>query len=948
MYWIAGLSELGILPEGNETHESFTSRRERILKQNRMSVREQLLLHFLCEWPTRAPSYPISIETPRFDDYYDLHQATARIAEIFNIWRGNQELRKYLVDLTNSLCDQQTQIVDMPPYYLPKSSDPITPIYRFIYFDDYLNSPPSFSVEEPRLNESLSISLESRESSLALLDLVDSLDLEARSTYEKWYVSHLRSSVGSLQQLKKVAHMDLAAMKLQKVIEKYLRTCREYSRGIYSLLIAQLRSSQGYSDSSARKGTFRGQVVNIAFASRQFPRFSPMVFLDQLSHNRWSCLNKDWKRAFVIYGRSITALQRAERLVNLLHKPDALAKELGNPGHTNWDPLQFPETLLLEIENGILIRDVQESIAQIMRNPAPGRNAVMQLNMGEGKSSVIIPIVAADLANRSYLARVLVAKPQSRQMLQMLVAKLGGLLDRRIYHMPIARSLKLGGQEAEEIERMCNECMCHGGVLLVQPEHIISLKLMCLECFIAGKETVGRSLLRILDLFRKFCRDIVDESDENFNVKFELIYTMGDQRPIEHSPHRWMIIQELLDLAQRYAPLVQNQHPHSIEVSENQHGGFPRIRLLDDDGEQALLEHMVRHICENSINSLAISRQTKSVRDAISIYIRTADLTADQIHAVEGGDAGGFWGDSTSSSLLLVRGLLAGGVLAFCLGRKRWRVNYGPDLNRDPPTRLCVPYRAKDSPSLRSEFSHPDVVVLLTCLNYYYSGLTDSDLFLSFDDIAKSDQADAEYQAWVDGAPKLQPAYHHLVGVNLDDRPHCVSQIFPALRFSKAAIDYFLSHIVFPREMREFPHKLSASGWDIEEVKMNPTVGFSGTNDSRKTLPLTVHQLDLSQQNHTNALVLEYLLQDENSVTHIPLPNSSHQSNAHTLLDLVSTLDAPAQVILDVGAQILELDNRGVAEYWLSKQPIDSPMSYGQSAIGAGTLRCHQLMQKGS
>ena len=508
----------------------------------------------------------------------------------------------------------------------------------------------------------------------------------------------------------------------------------------------------------------------------------------------------------------------------------------------------------------------------------------------------------------------------------MLVAKLGGLLDRRVYHMPISRSLKLGENEAEEIERMCNECMSHGGVLLVQPEHILSLKLMCLECFIAGKETVGRSLLRVLDLFRKFSRDIVDESDENFNVKFELIYTMGDQRPIEHSPHRWMIIQELLDLAQRYARLVQVEHPHSIEVNENQNGGFPRIRLLDDDGERALLEHIVRHICENSINSLAISRQTQSVRDAISIYIATADLTADQIHAVEGDDAGGFWGDSTSSSLLLVRGLLAGGVLAFCLGRKRWRVNYGPDLNRDPPTRLCVPYRAKDSPSLRSEFSHPDVVILLTCLNYYYSGLTNDDLFLSFDHLAKSDQADAEYQAWVNGAPKLQPAYHQLVGVNLDDRPHCVSQVFPALQFSKAAIDYFLSHVVFPREMREFPHKLSASGWDIGEIKTNPTVGFSGTNDSRKTLPLTVHQLDLPQQNHTNALVLEYLLRDENSVTYIPLPNASVQSNAHALLDLVSTLDPPAQVILDVGAQIVELDNRGVAEYWLSKQPIEGPI----------------------
>jgi hypothetical protein len=75
----------------------------------------------------------------------------------------------------------------------------------------------------------------------------------------------------------------------------------------------------------------------------------------------------------------------------------------------------------------------------------------MQLNMGEGKSSVIVPIVAAALADGSRLVRVIVAKPQSRQMLEMLISKLGGLLDRRVYHMPFSRALKLTEVEALEI-----------------------------------------------------------------------------------------------------------------------------------------------------------------------------------------------------------------------------------------------------------------------------------------------------------------------------------------------------------------------------------------------------------------------------------------------------------------------------------------------------------------
>lgn len=180
---------------------------------------------------------------------------------------------------------------------------------------------------------------------------------------------------------------------------------------------------------------------------------------------------------------------------------------------------------------GILIQDAHEGIAHRMRSLASGENAVMQLNMGEGKSSVIVPIVAAFLANGSYLVRVLVPKPQARQMFQMLVSKLGGLLGRRVYHMPVSRSLKFGETETREIERIRRECMSEGGVLLLQPEHILSLKLMCLVCFIAEKDEVARSLLKTLELFRTASWEIVDESDENFSVKFELVYTMGMQRP---------------------------------------------------------------------------------------------------------------------------------------------------------------------------------------------------------------------------------------------------------------------------------------------------------------------------------------------------------------------------------------------------------------------------------
>jgi hypothetical protein len=156
----------------------------------------------------------------------------------------------------------------------------------------------------------------------------------------------------------------------------------------------------------------------------------------------------------------------------------------------------------MEIKSAIMIREVQEQIASEMRSPSSsGTNAVMQLNMGEGKSTVIIPMVAAALADGSQLVRVIVAKPQSKQMAQMLLAKLGGLVKRRVCYMPFSRSLKLTNTAAATMFRTMIECMRRGGILLVQPEHILSFGLMAPECYITDKESVGQPLMGMQDFF---------------------------------------------------------------------------------------------------------------------------------------------------------------------------------------------------------------------------------------------------------------------------------------------------------------------------------------------------------------------------------------------------------------------------------------------------------------
>jgi hypothetical protein len=75
------------------------------------------------------------------------------------------------------------------------------------------------------------------------------------------------------------------------------------------------------------------------------------------------------------------------------------------------------------------------------------------------------------------------------------IAKLGGLLNRRIYHMPFSRDLRLTANDADSIREMYEECMTNRGILLVQPEHLLSFKLMGLECLLSGQPDTARPLL---------------------------------------------------------------------------------------------------------------------------------------------------------------------------------------------------------------------------------------------------------------------------------------------------------------------------------------------------------------------------------------------------------------------------------------------------------------------
>ena len=87
------------------------------------------------------------------------------------------------------------------------------------------------------------------------------------------------------------------------------------------------------------------------------------------------------------------------------------------------------------------------AVASEMIAPRLGGNTAMQLNIGKGKSSIIVPIIVVILADGDQLVRVIVLKALTAQMFHLLAGHLGGLVNRTSYSQVTVRLSALWQRE---------------------------------------------------------------------------------------------------------------------------------------------------------------------------------------------------------------------------------------------------------------------------------------------------------------------------------------------------------------------------------------------------------------------------------------------------------------------------------------------------------------------
>jgi hypothetical protein len=645
------------------------------------------------------------------------------------------------------------------------------------------------------------------------------------------------------------------------------------------------------------------------------PRITPTILISYFQQ-KVATLDLTTEQPTLLGGILVnwTLEQQLERALHYAsyEKLEDFKDEISNTPHTNWTPSEHVSWLILELEMNITIREIQINAARHMMQPNVTTNdptvksAVMQMNMGEGKTSIILPMLALSLSSpSSTLIRIVVLKSLFPTTYQSLKNKLGGLLNRRVFPFACRRDINFNDGQIKQIYNRLQEGLCNCDVMITSSEDILSFDLLIIDKWRQNKFHIGISMITVQRWFKKFARDVLDESDEILHVKYQLIYTVGSQRQVDAGEERWKTIQSILELVKKHAPEISRHFSEYVCYKPHKRkSAFPQFRLQTHDSFVLL--------CEKIATDWTEKRPCRQA-DKKVILSFLLDPNSSVEHLVDKK-----FSQNDIQLFLIVRGLLSSEVLLIAL-KKRYRVNYGvnpsPSFNR----LMAVPFRAKDVVADRTEFGHPDVALVLTQLSYYYSGLNGNQITQCLNRLSeKETDSSTIYDQWIlyGEEDNVSNSIEQWKGVNIEDYQQRTFDLFPTLRYNMLVVNYFLNHFVFPREAKQFPHKIVSSAWDLtSNARSKIITGFSGTNDTQLLLPVHIRQYDLPELQKTDAVVVSNLLQPENeSYQFLPINASSNE-----ILDQITNDKEMINVILDVGALFIDGTNRDIAIKWLNK-----------------------------
>ena len=609
----------------------------------------------------------------------------------------------------------------------------------------------------------------------------------------------------------------------------------------------------------------RSDLAKLAFAPDGIRTFNP--FLSEGASQAIHSGVLQWLQLCVLE-------DKLRRMLDLAKKQgpakSALERELEDTGRA-WSVKDYPEWLVFEMEQQLQIRRVQFSVASHLMNK-PG--AIAQLNMGEGKTRVILPMLILHGQPVDSVFRLHVLSPLLGEAYDYFHRTLtASLMCRRVHVLPFNRDVKLDARSVRIIKQSLTRCQQLRGFVCITPEHRLSMHLKWHELRVSSATcVVAEELASVYDL-PYF--DVMDESDEILRHKHQLVYAVGECQRLPSGKERWETIHALLGRLQadeEVVRILKRPEVASITIcSDKRAGAFDQIRLIAgrelEECRSSLIRNLARSVLEAPPDSMRwLSKlDSKGPKDAILRFITDPAESMNAVDAVLERNEEGL--DVRHEQVLALRACLAVGILEHCLTR-RHRVDFGirptkgkgeeegsPSRSENPTgisaaqgRRIAVPFRASDTPAERAEYAQPDTTILFTYIAYYDNGLSTEHLKEAIDALlllGPMAQA-AEYNGWFDRSKSLMTMeeQEQLDSVNkIDPSSARMSNLMHKFfRYNTKTIHFWLSNVVLPLETMVFPRRLVANAWNLADNARKNVLGFSGTNDNKLLLPLQLNQ----------------------------------------------------------------------------------------------------------
>jgi hypothetical protein len=530
-----------------------------------------------------------------------------------------------------------------------------------------------------------------------------------------------------------------------------------------------------------------------------------------------------------------------------------------------WKPTQHVRWLAFEVEQQIQIRPHQFVVVKQLQNK-PG--SVIQLNMGLGKTRILVPLLILDLMSSDSIARINMLASIVGEALahfrKSLVSSVLSVQHVKIFSLPFSRDIPLDGMIASQLSDEIARCREHLGCLVVTPQHRNSLLLKQYDQQDVFVDGLNASFV-----------DILDESDAILSHEFQLVYALGTQVPLPSGSCRWTVLQALLIILARSTNEVLSSilsDPLLVHRDEDcASGSFPRIRFLlpfkSQQGNHArkLGTALCRQLLADPPYELKWMEELSSEEVELLVPIMVDPAVHDSMETI---CSNSLFHDRRSY-ILAVRGFLAYGVLFHGL-ESRYRVDYG--LNASSQTKMAVPYSASDTPKERAQYSHPDMELVYTALSYFHEGLSKLQLKAALELLQTMGPVAQKtiYSEWIISVRSNVPneeliKFDDILKVDVNNEPQqCF--IYKHLRNCMEVICFWTNSFIFRTDTYQFLSKRATNAWNLSDS--GKAIGFSGTDDNRFLLPLSISQQTPEEEyiRATNGAMIRLILDCTNQL----------------------------------------------------------------------------------